>query len=50
MAYIALVSSMANEGLARYRCAIQPLMLFIAALALARLFPGAPGKKHGGRA
>ncbi len=38
--YIALVSSMANEGLARYRLAIQPLMLVIAALALARLFPG----------
>lgn len=38
--YIALVSSMANEGLARYRGALHPLMLFTAALALGSLFPG----------
>ena len=39
IAYISLVSSMANEGLARYRCAIQPFLLFFAALALDRLIP-----------
>ena len=38
IAYIALVSSMTNEGLARYRCAIQPFLLFFATLALDRLF------------
>ena len=48
IAYIALVSSMTNEGLARYRCAIQPLMLYISALALARIFPGVSGKSAGG--
>lgn len=38
VAYIALVSSMANEGLARYRCAVQPFLLYFAALALDRLY------------
>ena len=46
--YIALVSSMANEGLARYRCAIQPLLLYISALALSRIFPGHPRNSSGG--
>lgn len=40
VAYIALVSAFANEGLARYRTAVQPLMLFFCAVLLARLFPG----------
>lgn len=40
VAYIALVSSFANEGLARYRGALHPLMTFYAAVLLARLFPG----------
>lgn len=40
VAYIALVSSFANEGLARYRGAVHPLMLYFSAGLLARLFPG----------
>ena len=47
--YIALVSSMANEGLARYRAAIQPLMLYAAAVMLARLLPGRGGADGGAR-
>lgn len=47
LAYIALISSLVNEGLARYRCAIQPLILFIASLALAQLFPGRDGAAAG---
>ena len=43
VAYIALVSSFANEGLARYRGAVQPLMLYFSAVLLARLFPGKAG-------
>jgi len=48
IAYIALVSSMANEGLARYRCAVQPFLLFFAALALDRLIksPSAGKRKE----
>lgn len=38
--YIALLSSMLNEGLARFRCEIQPFMLFFAAIVLADLFSG----------
>lgn len=31
LAYIALISSFANEGLARFRGAVHPFMLFFAA-------------------
>ena len=38
--YIASISCLVNEGLARYRLPLQPFMIFMAALALDRLLPG----------
>lgn len=38
--YLASVTSLANEGLANYRCPAHPFMLFCSALALAAWFPG----------
>lgn len=48
IAYTALVSSMANDGLARYRCAVQPLIVFIAALALSGLLRTSGTSSGGG--
>lgn len=47
IAYIALVSSFINEGLARYRGAVHPFMIFFSAVALDSLLSGArrPGKR-----
>lgn len=45
--YIALVSSLANEGLARYRAAVQPLMLLIAAMALSDILRRRSGGEAG---
>lgn len=44
--YLSSVTSLANEGLANYRCPAQPFLLFCSALMLAAWFPGAEERRN----